>query len=125
LTAKPNRKVPDTAQDPALLHGLLRAKDRLDAASLEACPVKRLVQVSGVSEAHFARAFKQAFGIPPNRYQLTRPIEPATTLLRDTALPAHHGDCICDRGEEPGHLWAYLPGHHRLIALRSKRQLKP
>jgi AraC-like DNA-binding protein len=40
--------------------------------------------VSRVSEAHFARSFKQAFGVPPHRYLLTRRIERATALLRDT-----------------------------------------
>jgi len=74
----------DTLEDPALLRRLLRAKDRMDAASHEAWPVKRLAEVSGVSEAHFARSFKRAFGIPPHRYLLTRRIEQATTLLRDT-----------------------------------------
>ena len=73
-------------QDPALLRRLLRAKDRMDAASHEAWPVPRLARVSGVSEAHFARSFKQAFGLPPHRYLLTRRIERATALLRDTDL---------------------------------------
>jgi transcriptional regulator GlxA family with amidase domain len=76
----------DAAQDPALLRRLLRAKDRMDAASHEAWPVARLAAVSGVSEAHFARSFRQAFGIPPHRYLLTRRIEQASTLLRDTDL---------------------------------------
>ena len=71
----------DAQQAPALLRRLLRAKDRMDAASHEDWPVKRLAEVSGVSEAHFARSFKQAFGIPPHRYLLTRRIEQATTLL--------------------------------------------
>ena len=73
--------------DPELLRRLLRAKDRMDAASQEEWPVERLAQVSGVSEAHFARSFKQAFGVPPHRYLLTRRIERATALLRDTDLP--------------------------------------
>lgn len=73
--------------DPALLRRLLRAKDRMDAASHEAWPVSRLAQVSGVSEAHFARSFRQAFGVPPHRYLLTRRIERATALLRETELP--------------------------------------
>src|SRR5580765_3458979 len=59
----------------------------MDAASHEEWPVSRLASVSGVSEAHFARSFKQAFGVPPHRYLLTRRIERATTLLRDTDLP--------------------------------------
>jgi AraC-like DNA-binding protein len=40
-----------------------------------------------VSEAHFARSFKEAFGVPPHRYLLTRRIERAAALLRDTNLP--------------------------------------
>jgi transcriptional regulator GlxA family with amidase domain len=73
-------------QDPSLLRRLLRAKDRLDAASHEEWPVQRLASVSGVSEAHFARSFKEAFGVPPHRYLLTRRIERAKALLRDTDL---------------------------------------
>jgi transcriptional regulator GlxA family with amidase domain len=75
------------SQDPALLRRLLRAKDRMDAASEEDWPVERLANVSGVSEAHFARSFKEAFGVPPHRYLLTRRIERAKALLRDTDAP--------------------------------------
>ncbi len=73
-------------QDPELLRRLLRAKDRMDAASHEEWPVRRLARVSGVSEAHFARSFKQAFGVPPHRYLLTRRVERAKALLRETDL---------------------------------------
>ena len=73
-------------QDPELLRRLLRAKDRMDAGSHESWPVARLARVSGVSEAHFARSFKEAYGVPPHRYLLTRRIERATALLRDTEL---------------------------------------
>ena len=58
----------------------------MDAASHEEWPVHRLAKVSGVSEAHFARSFKEAYGLPPHRYLLTRRIERATALLRDTDL---------------------------------------
>jgi AraC-like DNA-binding protein len=75
-----------THQDPELLRRLLRAKDRMDAVSHEDWPVARLARVSGVSEAHFARSFKEAFGVPPHRYLLTRRLERATALLRDTNL---------------------------------------
>ncbi|MDP9422483.1 MAG: helix-turn-helix transcriptional regulator [Pseudomonadota bacterium] len=80
---KPQR----ASHDPRLLRRLLRAKDRMDAASQEEWPVERLASVSGVSEAHFARSFKEAFGVPPHRYLLTRRIERAKALLRDTDLP--------------------------------------
>jgi transcriptional regulator GlxA family with amidase domain len=79
--------VADKSQDPALLRRLLRAKDRMDSASHEEWPVSRLASVSGVSEAHFARSFKDAFGVPPHRYLLTRRIERATAFLRDTDRP--------------------------------------
>jgi AraC-like DNA-binding protein len=74
-------------QDPALIRRLLRAKDAIDAASHEAWPIERLARLSRVSTAYFARSFKQAFGLPPHRYLLTRRIERAAALLRDTARP--------------------------------------
>ena len=73
--------------DPNLLRRLLRAKDRMDVASHEEWPVERLARVSRVSPAHFARSFKDAFGVPPHRYLLTRRIERAKALLRDTDQP--------------------------------------
>lgn len=72
---------------PDLLRRLLRAKDRIDAASEEGWPIARLATVSGVSKAHFARSFKDAFGVPPHRYLLSRRIERAKALLRDTDMP--------------------------------------
>lgn len=74
-------------QSPELLRRLLRAKDRMDRASHEDWPVTRLAEVSAVSPAHFARSFKQAFGLPPHRYLLSRRIERAVALLRETDLP--------------------------------------
>jgi transcriptional regulator GlxA family with amidase domain len=79
--------VDSTSQDPDLLRRLLRAKDRMDGASHEDWPVQRLARISRVSAAHFARSFKQAFGVPPHRYLLTRRIERATALLRNTDRP--------------------------------------
>jgi transcriptional regulator GlxA family with amidase domain len=59
----------------------------MDAAPHEDWPVARLARVSGASQAYFARSFKDAFGIPPHRYLLTRRLERAAALLRDTDLP--------------------------------------
>jgi transcriptional regulator GlxA family with amidase domain len=73
--------------DAGLIRRLLRAKDRMDAASHERWPVRRLARISHVSAAHFARSFRDAFGVPPHRYLLTRRIERATALLRETDLP--------------------------------------
>ena len=46
-------RIDSASQDPELLRRLLRAKDRMDAASHEDWPVRRLARVSRVSEAHF------------------------------------------------------------------------
>ncbi|EIL89501.1 putative helix-turn-helix transcriptional regulator [Rhodanobacter fulvus Jip2] len=59
----------------------------MDGAPQEPWPISRLAQVSAVSEAHFARQFGKAFGMPPHRYLLTLRIERAIALLRDTDLP--------------------------------------
>ncbi len=73
-------------QEPGLLRRLLRARDRMDAASHEPWPVSRLARVSRISAAHFARSFRLAFGVPPHRYLLTRRIERAVALLCETDL---------------------------------------
>jgi len=73
-------------KEPLMLRRLLRAKDHIDGAPDEEWPVSRLAHVSGISQAHFARAFRQAFGIPPHRYLLTRRIERAKALLRDSEM---------------------------------------
>jgi transcriptional regulator GlxA family with amidase domain len=95
------------AQDPRLLRRLLRARDCLDAASHEDWPVARLAKVSGVSQAHFARAFRQAFGIPPHRYLLTRRVERAAALLRET------GESITDIAFQTG--WSSLGSFSRTV----------
>jgi transcriptional regulator GlxA family with amidase domain len=78
---------PSAHRDLKLLRRLLRAKDRMDAAPDEEWPVSRLAKISGTSEAYFTRSFRDAFGIPPHRYLLTRRVERAAALLRDTDLP--------------------------------------
>ncbi len=74
-------------RDLKLLRRLLRARDHMDAAPHEDWPISRLARASGTSEAYFARSFRDAFGIPPHRYLLTRRVERAAALLRDTNLP--------------------------------------
>lgn len=78
---------PSTDRELKLLRRLLRARDHMDAAPHEDWPVSRLARISGTSEAYFARSFRTAFGTPPHRYLLTRRVERAAALLRDTTLP--------------------------------------
>jgi AraC-like DNA-binding protein len=71
------------AQLPIARH-LLRAKDLVDARYAEPLNVAALARAAGLSEAHFSRAFRKAFGEPPHAYLLTRRLERAAALLRNT-----------------------------------------
>jgi AraC family transcriptional regulator len=44
-----------------------------------------LARFAGLSSYHFARAFKQSFGVPPHRYHTGRRIERAKTLLQGSS----------------------------------------
>lgn len=63
---------------------LLRAKDLADAHYDEPIGVAAMAAVAGLSQAHFTRAFKQTFGVTPHGYLLTRRLERAAALLRNT-----------------------------------------
>jgi AraC-like DNA-binding protein len=63
---------------------LLRAKDLIDARYRERLDVEALARVSHLSPAHFSREFRRAFGETPHRYLLTRRLERAAALLRNT-----------------------------------------
>ena len=63
---------------------LLRAKDLADARYFEALEVDDLAAAAGLSKAHFSREFRRAFGEPPHAYLLTRRLERAAALLRNT-----------------------------------------
>jgi AraC-like DNA-binding protein len=63
---------------------LLRAKDRIDARYRDPLDVAALAQVAHLSQAHFSREFRRAFGETPHQYLLTRRLERAAALLRTT-----------------------------------------
>jgi AraC-like DNA-binding protein len=63
---------------------LLRAKDLIDARYRERCDVPTLAQAAYLSPAHFSREFRRAFGETPHQYLLTRRLERAAALLRNT-----------------------------------------
>ncbi|MDP1818785.1 MAG: helix-turn-helix transcriptional regulator [Acidimicrobiales bacterium] len=68
---------------PPVRH-LLRARDLADARYFEPLTVADLATAAGLSRAHFSREFRRAFGEPPHRYLLTRRMERAAALLRNT-----------------------------------------
>ena len=63
---------------------LLRAKDLADARYFEPLGVDDLARAAGLSRAHFSREFRGAFGESPHSYLLTRRMERAAALLRNT-----------------------------------------
>jgi AraC-like DNA-binding protein len=63
---------------------LLRARDLVDARYAEPLDVAALAERAHTSPAHFARRFKDTFGETPHQYVLTRRIERAKHLLRET-----------------------------------------
>jgi AraC-like DNA-binding protein len=63
---------------------LLRAKDLADARYFEPLGVDDLAGAAGLSRAHFSREFRRAFGVSPHAYLLTRRLERAAALLRNT-----------------------------------------
>jgi transcriptional regulator GlxA family with amidase domain len=63
---------------------LLRAKDLADARYFEPLGVDDLARAAGLSGAHFSRQFRRAFGESPHGYLLTRRLERAAALLRNT-----------------------------------------
>ena len=63
---------------------LLRARDLADARYFEQLSVDDLAHAAGLSRAHFSREFRRAFGESPHAYLLTRRLERAAALLRNT-----------------------------------------
>jgi AraC-like DNA-binding protein len=63
---------------------LLRAKDLADARYFERLDVSDMAGAAGLSRAHFSREFRKAFGESPHHYLLTRRLERAASLLRNT-----------------------------------------
>lgn len=63
---------------------LLRAKDLVDARYFDPLTVADLARAAGLSRAHFSREFRHTFGESPHQYLLTRRLERAAALLRNT-----------------------------------------
>src|SRR5919198_5939661 len=63
---------------------LQRAKDLADARYFDALDVEDLAAAAGFSRAYFIREFRKTFGESPHSYLLTRRLERAAYLLRNT-----------------------------------------
>src|SRR5437763_7490099 len=56
----------------------------IDARYREPLDVPALARTAHLSPAHFSREFRRAFGETPHQYLLTRRLERAAALLRNT-----------------------------------------
>jgi AraC-like DNA-binding protein len=63
---------------------LARARDLVDVRYFEPLKVEDMARAAGLSRAHFSREFRRAFGESPHAYMLTRRLERASALLRNT-----------------------------------------
>jgi AraC-like DNA-binding protein len=63
---------------------LLRARDAMDRSYAEPLDVRAVASVAHLSEAHFIRSFRAAFGETPHRYLQRRRVERSMFLLRET-----------------------------------------
>lgn len=74
---------PPRAYAPSTRH-LLRGRDLADARYADDIGVESMAAAAGLSRAHFSREFRKAFGESPRSYLLTRRLERAAALLRNT-----------------------------------------
>jgi transcriptional regulator GlxA family with amidase domain len=63
---------------------LLRARDAMDRTYAEPLNIRGVAAVACVSEAHFIRTFRVAFGETPHHYLQRRRVERSMFLLRET-----------------------------------------
>jgi AraC-like DNA-binding protein len=63
---------------------LLRARDFADRRYAEPIGVDAMAAAAGLSRAHFSREFSRTFGESPKAYLITRRLERAAALLRNT-----------------------------------------
>jgi AraC family transcriptional regulator len=80
-----------TTHDATYVRGGLAARQRKQISDYveehlaENVPLATLADVAKLSPFHFARAFKESFGMPPHRYLTSRRVARAKTLLADPA----------------------------------------
>jgi AraC family transcriptional regulator len=66
---------------------LRRVIDHIDENLDQDLGLRGLASISGLSEDHFARAFRESTGVPPHRYLLQRRLARAQQLLEGSDMP--------------------------------------
>jgi AraC-like DNA-binding protein len=62
----------------------LRAKDLMDGHYADPLDIEAIADAAGYSPAHFSREFRRVFGVSPREYLITRRLQRAGALLRNT-----------------------------------------
>jgi AraC-like DNA-binding protein len=84
--------IPAAAEPPPSTRGGLppqvayRMREYIDGRLSENISLEAMAELAGLSMFHFARAFRQSFGMPPHAYLLHRRIVRAQRLLQQTEL---------------------------------------
>ncbi|MDQ2754390.1 MAG: AraC family transcriptional regulator [Actinomycetota bacterium] len=97
-----------------LARHLLRAKDVVDARYFERLTVADLAAAANLSPAYFSREFRRTFGESPHQYLLTRRLERAASLLRNTDRSATE---ICQAVGLQS-LGSFTTSFHRVFGMR-------
>jgi transcriptional regulator GlxA family with amidase domain len=63
---------------------LRRVREHIESSLSERIELGELARITGLSECHFSRAFRQSVGVPPHRYVMTRRVEVAANLIEQT-----------------------------------------
>ena len=66
---------------------LRRISEYIEGGLANPISLHDLASVAGLSDCHFARAFKQSTGMPPHRYLMKRRVERAAVLIQGTNWP--------------------------------------
>jgi AraC-like DNA-binding protein len=69
------------------LTDLRHARDMIDWHSERPLDVPAMARAANMSPAHFARRYRQAFGETPYQHLVSRRVERAKTLLRNSTIP--------------------------------------
>lgn len=81
---EPTRERPRGGLPPGALR---RVRETMERRLTEGIRLRELAVVAGLSEFHFARAFKQSVGHAPHQYLMLRRIEVASDLIKTTEQP--------------------------------------
>jgi AraC family transcriptional regulator len=79
-----------------LLRRLYIGKQYIDENFLNISGISEVAMVSNLSEFHFFRSFKQAFGSTTYQYILNKKLELARSILRDHTIPITEIASICN-----------------------------